>query len=39
MKLIKVAISVFITLIIIFFIKEFIAYKVIMPFDYEFIIK
>jgi|TARA_B110000285_G_C15096022_1_gene602015 hypothetical protein len=39
MKLIKIIISIFIILIIFFFIKEYIAYKVAMPFDYDFNVK
>ena len=39
MKLKKIIISIIIILLIIFFIKEYIAHKIIMPFDYEFIIK
>ncbi len=39
MKLLKIIISAIIILIIFFFIKEYIGYKIIMPFDYEFTIK
>ena len=39
MKLIRTIISVLIIIIVIFFIKEYFAHKIVMPFDYEFIIK
>ena len=39
MKLIKIILSALIILIIFFLIKEYFAHKIIMPFDYEFIIK
>jgi len=39
MKLLKIVITVLILLIIIFFIKEYIAHKVAMPFNYDFTIK
>jgi len=39
MKLAKNIISIIIILIIFFFIKEYILHKIVLPFDYDFIVK